>query len=125
MTVKSTLTKLKKLGDDAVRKRNERNGAGDQFGVPLGEIRKVAKEIKKDHDLAMKLWGIGDFYPRMLAVLIMDKKRDRKELIVISSRPTGKSASLPLNQIHLSLPSAFAPSGIPLSSTPSLSKMVV
>lgn len=40
----------------------------------LGDIKKLAKEIKRDHGLAMELWASGAFRPRMLAVLIMDKK---------------------------------------------------
>ena len=43
--------------------------------IKLGEIKKLAKEIKRDHDLAMELWASESFYPRMLAVLIMDKKQ--------------------------------------------------
>lgn len=41
----------------------------------LGELRKIAKAIKKDHGLAMELWSTGGFFPRQLAVLIMDKKQ--------------------------------------------------
>ncbi|GGP11265.1 DNA alkylation repair protein [Oceanobacillus neutriphilus] len=40
----------------------------------LGDLRKIAKDIKKDHELAMELWSTGDFLPRLLATLIMDKK---------------------------------------------------
>src|SRR5690606_18597959 len=40
----------------------------------LGELRKIAKEIKKDHELAMELWSTEQFLPRLLAILIMDKK---------------------------------------------------
>lgn len=40
----------------------------------LGELRKIAKEIKKDHELAMELWSTGKFLPRLLAILIMNKK---------------------------------------------------
>lgn len=40
----------------------------------LGDLRKLAKEIKKDHNLAMELWSTEGFYPRQLAILIMDKK---------------------------------------------------
>ena len=40
----------------------------------LGDLRKIAKTIKKDHDLAMELWAAGGFFPRQLAILIMDKK---------------------------------------------------
>ncbi|WP_442511109.1 DNA alkylation repair protein [Novipirellula sp. SH528] len=42
--------------------------------VKLGDIKKRGKEIKKDHDLAMELWSTGDFYPRLLSILIFDKK---------------------------------------------------
>lgn len=40
----------------------------------LGDLRKIAKDIKKDHELAMELWSSEDFLPRLLAILIMDKK---------------------------------------------------
>jgi 3-methyladenine DNA glycosylase AlkD len=40
----------------------------------LGDLRKIAKDIKKDHELAMELWSTGEFLPRLLAILIMDKK---------------------------------------------------
>lgn len=39
----------------------------------LGNLRKIAKEIKKDHELAMELWSTEEFLPRQLAILIMDK----------------------------------------------------
>ncbi len=41
----------------------------------LGDIKKLAKEIKKDHDLATQLWANEGFHARLLAVLIMDKKQ--------------------------------------------------
>ncbi|NQD68437.1 DNA alkylation repair protein, partial [Bacillus haikouensis] len=40
----------------------------------LGDLRKIAKDIKKDHELAMELWSTDEFLPRLLAILIMDKK---------------------------------------------------
>ncbi|AIQ53227.1 DNA alkylation repair protein [Paenibacillus sp. FSL R7-0331] len=40
----------------------------------LGDLRKIAKDIKKDHELAKELWSTGAFLPRLLAILIMDKK---------------------------------------------------
>lgn len=40
----------------------------------LGDLRKIAKKIKKDHKLAMELWSSGVFFARQLALLIMDKK---------------------------------------------------
>ncbi len=53
----------------------------DPSMTKLGDLRKIAKEIKKDHDLAMELWSTGEFLPRQLAILIMDKKQLSQEVI--------------------------------------------
>jgi 3-methyladenine DNA glycosylase AlkD len=53
----------------------------DTKSTKLGDLRKIAKEIKKDHDLAMELWSTGEFLPRQLAILIMDKKLLNLEVI--------------------------------------------
>ncbi len=42
--------------------------------ISFGEIKKIAKEIKVDHDLAMQLWNSRERNPRLLAVLIFDRK---------------------------------------------------
>lgn len=47
----------------------------------LGDLRKLAKAIKKDHELALELWTTGHFFARMLAILIMDKKELSQEVI--------------------------------------------
>jgi len=47
----------------------------------LGDLRKWAKEINKDHELALELWSTGEFMPRQLAILIMDKKLLTQEVI--------------------------------------------
>lgn len=47
----------------------------------LGDLRAIAKYIKKDHDLAMELWATGQFFARQLAILIMDKKLLTEEAI--------------------------------------------
>lgn len=47
----------------------------------LGDIRKMATDIKKDHDLAMELWATEKFLARQLAILIMDKKNLSQEFI--------------------------------------------
>ena len=43
-------------------------------GIKRGELKKLAKAIKQDHELAMALWQSGGFNARLLAVLLMDKK---------------------------------------------------
>jgi 3-methyladenine DNA glycosylase AlkD len=40
------------------------------YGVPTPELRKLARRIGKDHDLAQRLWASGIFDARMLAALI-------------------------------------------------------
>lgn len=47
----------------------------------LGEIKKLAAEIKKDHELALELWSIGKHFAKLLAVLIMDKKYLSQEFL--------------------------------------------
>lgn len=72
MTVKEVLAKLESLGDEARRKHNLKMGAPDnQFGVKLGDIRAIAKTIKTDHALALKLWDTGNVEAQLLATLIM------------------------------------------------------
>jgi 3-methyladenine DNA glycosylase AlkD len=47
----------------------------------LGDLRNIAKDIKKDHQLAMGLWSTKQFFARQLAILIMDKKLLTEEVI--------------------------------------------
>ncbi|MFA4868862.1 MAG: DNA alkylation repair protein [Pedobacter sp.] len=47
----------------------------------LGDLRKIAKDIKKDHDLAMELWSTRNLLPRLLAILIMDSKLISQDFI--------------------------------------------
>lgn len=44
-------------------------------GAPkMGDLKKLGKEIKKDHALAMELWSTAEFHPRLLSTLIFDPK---------------------------------------------------
>ncbi|MCW2263634.1 MULTISPECIES: DNA alkylation repair protein [Sphingobacterium] len=47
----------------------------------LGDLRKIAKEIKKDHELALELWSTPNFLARLLAILIMDNKRIAQDTV--------------------------------------------
>jgi 3-methyladenine DNA glycosylase AlkD len=72
VTLKDTLAQLKSLGNETVRAHNKKYGAGDnQFGVKMGDIRKVAAKIKTDHKLALELWETGNIDARFVAVLLM------------------------------------------------------
>jgi formate dehydrogenase maturation protein FdhE len=47
----------------------------------MGELKKIASGIKTNHALAMELWTTKAFLPRLLSVLIMDKKQFNQELM--------------------------------------------
>lgn len=53
----------------------------DKQTTKLGDLRKMAKELKVDHDLAMELWFTKEFLPRQLAILLMNNKILNQELI--------------------------------------------
>lgn len=72
MIPREALARLEVLGNEKVRALNIRNGAGKkQFGVKLGDIRKLAAKIKSDHELALALWKSGNLDARLLAILIL------------------------------------------------------
>lgn len=71
-TVDSVLKQLKSLGSEKVRAQNAKNGAGDnQYGVMMGDIRKVANAIKTNHELALALWKTGNIDAQLVATLII------------------------------------------------------
>ncbi len=80
MNTKEVLAQLKSLGDDARRKYNSKVGPDGtappdhQFGVRMGDIRTLAKKIKTDHELALKLWETGNFEAQLVATLIIKPK---------------------------------------------------
>jgi 3-methyladenine DNA glycosylase AlkD len=75
MTLTQALSLLESLGDKDVRARNLKAGAGDnQFGVKMGDIRKVAAKIKSDHKLALELWNTGNVDAQLLGILILKPK---------------------------------------------------
>lgn len=81
-TLKETLAQLKSLGNEKVRAQNIRNGAGEnQFGVKLGDIRKIADTIKDGHKLALSLWDTKNVDARLLAILLLKPKNLTKDEI--------------------------------------------
>jgi len=79
-TLEETLRQLESLGNAGVRAQNSKSGplgsgAGDnQFGVPRGDVRKLANKIKTDHELALSLWKTGNIDAQFLAALIVNVK---------------------------------------------------
>lgn len=86
MALNEALKRLEALSDERVRVRNKKNGAGDnQYGVKLGDIRKLAEQIKTNDGLAKELWETGNLDARLLAILLMNPKnltRDELDQLV-------------------------------------------
>lgn len=81
MNLTTALSRLEAMGNEKVRARNVKRGAGSmpQFGVQLGHVRKLAKEIGANHELALELWATGNIDARQLAVLLMNPKELTRE----------------------------------------------
>lgn len=75
MTLEEALARLEALGSERMRLQNKKRGAGDnQFGIRLGEIRTLAKEIKPSHELAIALWETENIDARLLSILLLKPK---------------------------------------------------
>ncbi|MBP9898062.1 MAG: DNA alkylation repair protein [Gemmatimonadales bacterium] len=76
MTLQEALDALKSLGNESVRVHNRKFGAGDnQYGAKLGDIRKLAAQMKADHQSAMDLYDSGIIDAQLLAVLLIKPKK--------------------------------------------------
>ncbi|MGQ0626735.1 MAG: DNA alkylation repair protein, partial [Phycisphaerales bacterium] len=75
MTVKEILAHLRSCGNETRRAHNEKAGVpANHFGVPMGEIRALAKKIRNDHALGLKLHETGNVEAQLVAALIMNPK---------------------------------------------------
>ena len=73
MNTDDILAEFEAAGSERLRAQNARHGVDQpQFGVKMGDIRAMAKRIKKNHPLAIDLWSSGYFEGQMLALLILN-----------------------------------------------------
>jgi len=88
MNLREALSQLESLGDEKRRAINLKPaphgipaGKLKQFGVAMGDLRKLAAKIKSDHALALELWKSGNVDAQLLAILVMKPKElSAKEL---------------------------------------------
>jgi 3-methyladenine DNA glycosylase AlkD len=86
-TVAEVLAELAALEDPKARAVNEKHG--DDHGVNLGRLRAIAKRLKTQQDLALRLWATGDTAARLLALLICRPKafsRDELDTMLREAR---------------------------------------
>jgi len=62
-----------KMGDDT--------GGLESFGIGLTQLRKLAKQVGRDHDLALELWESNNHDVKIISLLIDEpKKQTRKQV---------------------------------------------
>lgn len=77
MTAKEILSELKALGSESYKRLMMKNHGVKEpcFGVKIGDMKKIQKRIKKDHQLALDLYDTGNYDAMYLAGLIADDDR--------------------------------------------------
>ena len=77
MTFNQVLKRLKSKSDPAAVRGMARFGitAAKAYGWSAPALKKFAREIGKDHDLALRLWSTGILEARALAGLIDEKEK--------------------------------------------------
>lgn len=76
MTKNEILAMLYDLGNEKRKQMYIKNGAGENtYGVLLGELRKIAKQLGKNHELALELWQSGNTDAQWLACMLFDAKK--------------------------------------------------
>lgn len=76
MALRAALADLKAAGTAQNRKIYARHGAREpMYGVSYGELAKLAKKYRRDHDLGLELFAIENHDARQLAAKIVDPSR--------------------------------------------------
>ena len=70
--LEDVLRELAALDEPKMREANERRG--DDHGVNLTRLRALAKRLKTQHELALRLWATGETAARLLATLVCKPK---------------------------------------------------
>ena len=77
MNFQDVIAYFEEISDENVVNSNKRFAIGCEYsyGIRLPVIRKLAKEIGKDHDLAIELWNHPYHESHLLATMIEEKEK--------------------------------------------------
>jgi len=82
MTFDEIMDALADYGNEQTKKVLTKHGAKEPFfGVKVGDLKKIVKKVKKNHELALALYRTGNSDAMYLAGLIADEKQMTKELL--------------------------------------------
>ena len=80
MTAKEVLAALKEMGHDNIKDIYTNHGAPvTQYGVKIGDMKKIQKKLKKNYELSLELYDTGISDAQYLAGLIADEKKMTKK----------------------------------------------
>lgn len=80
MTFEEVMHELKAMGSEQTKKIFTNHGAREPFyGVKVGDLKKIVKKVKKDHELSLALYDTGNSDAMYLAGLIADENKITKE----------------------------------------------
>jgi 3-methyladenine DNA glycosylase AlkD len=82
VTYKEIIQKLEELGSEQTKQIYNNHGVKEPyFGVKIGDLKKLVKLVKKDHELALKLYDSGNHDAMYLAGLSVNPKLISKETL--------------------------------------------
>lgn len=82
MNVEEILHKLEEMGSEQTKQIYKNHGVKEPyFGVKIGDLKKLVKYVKKDHDLALQLFHSGNHDAMYLAGLSVNPKLISKETL--------------------------------------------
>lgn len=82
MTYEEMMQKLEEVGSEQTKKIYQNHGVMEPyFGVKIGDLKKLVKYVKKDHEFALKLYDSGNHDAMYLAGLAVNPKLMSKETL--------------------------------------------
>lgn len=82
MNFEEIMKQLEEWGSEQTKKTFMRHGAKEPFfGVKVGDLKKLVKHVKKDHELALSLYNTGNTDAMYLAGLSINPKLVDKETL--------------------------------------------
>ena len=79
MTAKEIVDELRTMGSESIKKVLRNHGVREPFfGVKIGDMKRIQKQIKKDYRLSLDLYETGNYDAMYLAGLIADDAKMTK-----------------------------------------------
>lgn len=80
MDISAVLKELESYGDERTKNTHIRHGAEEPlYGVRVGDLKKILKKTKKNHELSLALYKTGNSDAMYLAGLMADEKKITKD----------------------------------------------